>query len=464
MQRHADVAVVGAGMAGLTASVRASEAGADVLVVEKAPRPGGSMYLSGGIVWTPESVDAVRERVPDGNEALQRLVVDRLPDGFDWLDDHDVRLREPESDYSDLAAQIDPVAFTERMVDHLEAAGGDLALETPLERLRTDEDGRVVGIEVRTGPRKTVAVEADRTILATGGFQGDPDLIQQFVTDRTERLWLRSNPWSTGDGLRAARDVGGALTDGMGTFYGHTLPAPPAEFDLSELVEATQYYGPWAIALDEGGRRFVDESRSAIEEHLAQAVAKRAEGRAYYVLDTDLYESRTSTGKPIRHIVDEAAAVGGRVATEPTLDALCDRLGDWGVHAANARETIEQFNEHVRAGTADRLDPPRDRHRRVMDEPPFYGVEVAPGITFTMGGLDVTGDMQVVRRSASTSTVSHFPADARAATTAPIEGLYAAGVDVGNVNHRFYMGGLSLALVSGLIAGEHAAAAGRVKD
>lgn len=459
MQRHADVVVVGAGMAGLTASVRAAEDGADVLVVEKAPRAGGSMYLSGGIIWTLESMDAVRERVPDGNESLQRLVVDRLSDGFDWLADHDVRLREPESEYSDLATQIDPVAFTERMVTHLESAGGDLALETPLERLRTDDDGRVVGVDVRIDTGQTVAVEANRTILATGGFQGDQDFLQQYVTDRTEQLWLRSNPWSTGDGLQAAREVGGALTDGMGTFYGHTLPAPPAKFDLSELVEVTQYYGPWAVALDRQGRRFVDESRSDIEEHLAQAVAKRADGRAYYVLDTDLYRSQTSTGKPVRHIVDEAAAVGGRVATEPTLEVLCDRLDDWGVHAANARETIERFNEHVRSGTADRLDPPRERHRMAMDEPPFYAVEVAPGITFTMGGLDVTQDMRVVRRSASTSTVEHYPADPRTATTAPVEGLYAAGVDVGNVNHRYYMGGLSLALVSGLIAGEHAAAA-----
>ncbi|MFB6309804.1 MAG: FAD-dependent oxidoreductase [Salinirussus sp.] len=456
MQTSADVTVVGAGMAGLVAGIEAAEAGADVIVIEKAPRPGGSMYLSGGIVWTHESMEEMRARVPDGDERLQQLVLESLPAGFEWLRDHGVRLREPESDYSALAAQIDPIAATETLVDQLEEAGGTLTTETPMEGLRTAEDGRIDGVTARQG-EKTIEIDATATIIATGGFQGNEELLQRYVTEHTARCWLRSNPWSTGDGLTAAMEAGAKLTDGLGTFYGHSLPAPPAEFDLTELVEVTQYQGPWAVVLNESGHRFVDESLSESEEHIAQATAKRATGRAYFVIDDALYRSQTSTNKPIRHIVDAAAEAGGRVASAHSLDELGDALTEWGVNGTTAVQTIREFNDHVRSGRMDALDPPRQAHRFTIDEPPFRVVEVAPGLTFTMGGVDVTEEMAVVRRTASTATVRHYPTDPAGTATVPIEGLFAAGVDIGNVNHRFYMGGLSLALVSGMIAGENAA-------
>ena len=43
------------------------------------------------------------------------------------------------------------------------------------------------------------------------------------------------------------------------------------------------------------------------------------------------------------------------------------------------------------------------------------------------------------------------------AKKALVRGLFAAGVDVGNISHRRYFGGLAQALVSGRIAGENAA-------
>ncbi len=47
------VVVVGSGAAGLAAALAASGAGADVLVVERAPSIGGTTAMSGGVVWMP---------------------------------------------------------------------------------------------------------------------------------------------------------------------------------------------------------------------------------------------------------------------------------------------------------------------------------------------------------------------------------------------------------------------------
>ena len=46
-----EVIVVGGGMAGLTAALAAAEAGGDVLVLESEPTVGGSMAISGGLIW-----------------------------------------------------------------------------------------------------------------------------------------------------------------------------------------------------------------------------------------------------------------------------------------------------------------------------------------------------------------------------------------------------------------------------
>jgi glycine/D-amino acid oxidase-like deaminating enzyme len=60
------VIVIGAGMAGLTAALAAGEAGSDVLVLESEPAVGGSMAISGGLIWSPaiSSARAIEQSCP----------------------------------------------------------------------------------------------------------------------------------------------------------------------------------------------------------------------------------------------------------------------------------------------------------------------------------------------------------------------------------------------------------------
>ena len=75
--------------------------------------------------------------------------------------------------------------------------------------------------------------------------------------------------------------------------------------------------------------------------------------------------------------------------------------------------------------------------------PPYYGLKVVPGITFTMGGVLINGRGEVLNQSEQ-----------------PIAGLYAAGDAIGGLmgGHRGgYTGGLMQAVVTGILAGENAA-------
>src|SRR5215212_4216796 len=81
-----DLVVAGAGMAGLAAAAEARRLGADPLVVEKLSRPGGSMWLSSGVIWRHRDFDVFRSECPAGDERLQRVLFERLDADLDWLE------------------------------------------------------------------------------------------------------------------------------------------------------------------------------------------------------------------------------------------------------------------------------------------------------------------------------------------------------------------------------------------
>lgn len=448
-----DVVVVGAGMAGLVAALRAAEAGADVSVLEKGPRAGGSMYFSNGVIYTYTTPQKAQEDVPQGNERLQTLVIESLDASTEWLERHGLEVTEPDLELPfGQPKKIQPEQFTAKIVNLIEERGGTLRFETPMRDLATDSRSTVEGVVANTNEGEKIMLDADNVVIATGGFQGSETLVEQYVTDHTENLYLRSNRWSTGDGIVAATDVGAQTTGGMGTFYGHNLPAPPATFSPGEFTDVTQYYEVSAVALDRRGERFTDESESRIGETIAQDAARETDGEVYYILDSDLYESEV-LGKPVAGMVDNARQADGRVASADDFGELEETLRRWGVDGNRAVQTLKEYNTTLQTNCDESLDPPRRRNQRLIDAPPFYAVAVQPAITFTMGGLAVTDEMRVVDRTQSSSGLNVPGVDGR---RAPISNLYAAGMDVGGIQRRKYFGGLAVALVTGLIAGEQA--------
>jgi sarcosine oxidase subunit alpha len=59
-RRHADVLVVGGGEAGLTAAIEAAEGGADVVLVDEGPEPGGWLLVSGQVERARELAERAR--------------------------------------------------------------------------------------------------------------------------------------------------------------------------------------------------------------------------------------------------------------------------------------------------------------------------------------------------------------------------------------------------------------------
>jgi fumarate reductase flavoprotein subunit len=345
--------VAGAGMAGLCAAARARELGATPTVVEKGARPGGSMLLSSGVVWRYRSFEDFRRECPDGDPRLQRLIVERLDDGLDWLEKLGAPVvRRETGNPSTVGRRFDNRGLTEALV----RSAGDV---------RT---GHGLGTVLGTRPEEPL-------LLATGGF---PVRLASELG-----LPIRSNPWSEGDGLDLAVARGAATTAGMDEFYGRAMPAPPARWGEAEYVDHAQVYGRFATVLDERGEPIPHDPDDWSENGLVEAIARRG-GRATYVVDRADLGRETPYGT-IADCIERARASGG---------------------------TVDEREGAV-------------------------AVQVVAAVTHTIGGLAIDERTRVLDQSG-----------------APIEGLYAAGVDAGGWSTGGYASGLAAALVFGLVAAE----------
>jgi fumarate reductase flavoprotein subunit len=164
--------------------------------------------------------------------------------------------------------------------------------------------------EVRLGEPLRELPEGTPVVLATGGFQGDRELVRRHVTAEADALVLRANPWSSGDGLRVGLQAGGLLSGGMDEFYGRNLPAPPARIVPGEFVGLAQLYARFARVRGETGQEY--ETRTWSETDAVQWTARQPNARATYsVPDTAL--CKRVRDRTVAEMIARAEAVGGPV-------------------------------------------------------------------------------------------------------------------------------------------------------
>ena len=243
------------------------------------------MLLSSGVVWRHRELDDFRGECPSGDEALQRLVWERLDDALDWLESLGAKVTERGTgNPRTVGRRLDPRGLTDAL---LRAAGG-VRLETAL-----PDDPEVP------------------VILATGGFQGSRELVRRFVRPGGELL-LRANRWSAGDGMAFAVSRGAGLSAGLDEFYGRAMPAPPAAVTEERFVDLAQLYGRYALVVDEAGDEVELDEVSWSETDLVQAIARRAGARAWYILDEPALAARVRE-RSVEDMVAAARAAGGTV-------------------------------------------------------------------------------------------------------------------------------------------------------
>jgi succinate dehydrogenase/fumarate reductase flavoprotein subunit len=305
------------------------------------------------------------------------------------------------------------------------------------ESLLTDEHGAVTGAIVVAPDGEGREIRAGATLLATGGFQADPEL-RASIHPNAVGIPLRSNHFSTGDGRRLAQSVGGAFRGEDAGFYGHIFPAGVTVGENDDYLGITLYYSEHAVLFNLEGRRFVDET---VGDHLnTLAVLDEPEGRALMVSDARVRDEWIMQpyveGVHPRDTFDIAFQRGARAAVAESIDELEHLPEEWGYDGPTIRQALIDFNRGCIEGG---LEPQRRFDSTPIDTPPFFVIEAVPAISFTFGGLTIDEHARVLDGGG-----------------APIRGLFCAGADAGGVVVRAYAGGLAAALVFALAAAKTA--------
>lgn len=461
----ADLAVVGGGLAGLTAAARATELGLRVVLVEAGT---GEHYpcnsrFSGGILHaayqdiTLPAAELMRRMEQSGvcDRVQAQAIADDAGRAFGWLRAHGVLV----AHFPHLQRGAWALAPPRPMVTgFLEGGswlgrGPDLALRrlragatqrgcvflegTRAEEIRREGD-RVSGIVARDA-HGAVRINAPHVLLADGGFSGDADLFRRHIGPAPERLVQRGAGTGRGDALRMALALG-ARTSPLDRFYGHLLSVDALRNGRLWPYPQIDALAAAGVMVDHAGRRFLDEGLGGI--HASNALAALDEpDTTTVIIDTSIWNGLGRVGL---------------VAPNPLLKVhggTVHEARDLGALARAARlpeealvQTVGEYNAALMESRLHDLRPARSTAKAAalpIVTAPFMAIPVCSGITNTMGGPQVDAQARVLDRENN-----------------PIAGLYAAGAATGGLEggpQVHYVGGLMKALVLGLRAAEHAA-------
>ena len=470
---EADVVVVGGGMAGLTAALKAAASGASVIVLEKQAWPPvsnstvcyGSVYCFDSQFQrdneTAASVDVhyadIRKYMPWGDPDLQKAYVTNIGKTIDFLTEQGLEVQPYKYPMDRNGLVVTPKAFMAAVLPAFETAGGTILSSTRAEYLLLDGDGAVIGVRAQGEDGKRFDVKANQgVVLAGGGFQLNQELVTRYISTQATRS-TRLKRWGyggTGDSLLMALDTGAKTTQDMNTFYGH-LVFLTADGERPKAFENTSSgslkFDVLCVVVNVFGKRFTDESQSS--EMIGQDALLQPESvlppyaRAYVILDDTIYQNRLGD-------FDAAAKQDSVIASADTLEDLAAKIKAWGVDGDQMVATVKAFNEAVDNEKVNELVPPKSVNMEAgynytlpfvnkIVTPPFYAVPTNPAITFTEGGIAVNTECAVLDRDGT-----------------PIPHLFAAGDAVGGVAVRQYIAGSGVgkALAQGFMAGQAASA------
>jgi succinate dehydrogenase/fumarate reductase flavoprotein subunit len=431
-----DLLVLGGGMAGLSAAAWAVRHGGSAALVEKGEL-GGSAARA-GFVWTAPTYEALREAIPDGDPDLARTLVDGFGGAIDWIRSLDVEvqpavtvLRFGRGHQIQMPNYLHTCEVTIR-----DDPRSELFVGADTEHLIV-EDCAVRGALVRLASGETREIRAAHTLLATGGFGGDPDLRAELIHPQARNLPLRANRYSRGDGLRLAREAGAQFGPDDAGFYGHLMASGVQLRDEDDYPALSLFQSEHAVLFNLEAQRFVDET---VGDHLTTlALLDQPEARGLLISDErtrDLLSIPYVEGVLPTDFFDNVYKRGARAAVAHDVDELAYLPEEWGYDGEAIKQALLDFNRACADGT---VDPSRRYDSTPIDRAPFYVVEAVPAITFTFGGVRIDTSARALGEDGT-----------------PIPGLLAAGADSGGGYVRAYAGGLALALVFGLRAAQTA--------
>lgn len=470
----ADVIVVGYGFAGTAVAITAHDAGASVMVLEKAPEPdkGGNSRVSANIVFWPNDVEKAKTYF----RALIGPYTDNIPNAMidawatemyanrAWLEKLGMKatvfplVEFPELPGSDCVQCLingqgpigDARLFDGVIEPAMKARQIHTFYETPAVSLVRADDGIAGVIAAQKGRR--IAIKANRGVALTcGGFENNPAMVRTYING-LPHIFPAGTPYNTGDGIRMAVEAGAQL------WHMNNIAGPEFFFKAPDLPVSrwTNIPGKNYLWIARDGTRFAAEGVICLE----------ADRHGKVNFHGEWIQQPAPT--PIHMIFDETFRKSGPIGKgwNFSWDHLHGNHYDWSddnsreiakgwiKKAASVRELAAMINSSGDAldATVSRFNRFAQNHKDedfgraagslgAVQTAPFYAIELTPSFVNTQGGPRRNENAQVIGRDGTS-----------------IPRLYSAG-ELGSIYANLYQGGGNVGecFAFGRIAGRNVA-------
>jgi len=454
---EAEVVIVGFGGAGAAASITASDLGAKVIILEKAPqgRHGGNTKVAAQGYLNPDSIEGAVAYLTamcgpyEVPEDMVQVWAEEVCQNNDWItsiggdpQEHQfqVGIEYPELPGSESTHKFhhgDILGYSEtwKFFDQaVQERPIEILYETPgKELIQNDITKEIIGVKaIRDG--KPYYVKATKGVILTcGGFENNQEMIRNYLPG-IPYCYTNGSPYNEGDGITMAMTVGAELWH-MNNFAGPSFALKVDEYPTSFSMQALHFSKETPggmIVIGSNGERFWDEKYKTHHGKVKNNgvwAPLTAPCPLYMIFDHTLFTSGPLYDKTPSHgwnqMVDqydwsdsnEAELAKGWIKKADTIEALADQINH---DPAVLQDTINKWNYSCELG--EDIEYGRKLMLNQLITAPFYAVELSPAMLNTQGGPRRNTKAQIIRPDGS-----------------PIPRLYSSG-ELGSIYSYLYQG------------------------
>ncbi len=474
MEYKTQIAIVGGGASGMSAAAAAAEAGASVIVLEANAVVGGNGLFPRGIFGVDSSLQRRKLIFADADEIftscmdyshwkldgnLVRALIDKSGDTIGWLEGKGVKFTDVVHHIPNQTPEVFHItdsglnvgkAVIGTLKAYCEKLGVKILTGTRGKNLLLDGNGEINGVLCESKNGETMKIEADKVIICSGGFAGNPELISRFypnfdISAITQGAGMRHK----GDGLNMALEAGACIEGNFAMEI--AAPKIKGHEPLNLLIGKPQNI--WVNCF---GKRFANEGIVYDFTMAANACLRQPGADVWVMFDSAIMEKSLADGRDTIELIhispdaeerlDDTIIKAQADGTLKVSDNLEDIAGFIGCSPDTMKHTVEKYNSFC-AQNRDSIFAKKMRYLRPLATPPYYAVKAGADMLITHGGIKVNESFEALNDKFET-----------------VPNLYVAGVDFGGADADVYNvtmsgHGFGFAVNSGRMAGENSAKA-----